>query len=123
MQGLMSRPQGVLSAAPQLNKEAAPATSSSQPPSERNASGVIEAKPQMRNLKSDITRFVPTNVKLRGAGASGSQKKRQSDPMTDVFKPPQPPQGAFGRGPQQAQQHTKDDAYAQFMKEMDQLLK
>ena len=69
-----------------------------------------------RNLRTDVTRFVPTNVKL------AKKQQRQSDPMTDVFRPPQQPkqqQQPF----QQQQQQSKDDAYAQFMSEMDQLLK
>ena len=66
-----------------------------------------------------MTRFVPTNVKL-------AKKQRQSDPMTDVFRPPQQPQhqtGPFQQAQQQQQKQSKDDAYAQFMSEMDQLLK
>ena len=72
-----------------------------------------------------MTRFVPTNVKL------AKKQQRQSDPMTDVFRPPQQqqPQQRGAGGPfqqqqaQQQQQRSKDDAYAQFMSEMDQLLK
>ena len=78
-----------------------------------------------RNLRTDVTRFVPTNVKL------AKKQQRQSGPMTDVFRPPQqqakqqqqqqqPFQQHQG---QQQQQQSKDDAYAQFMSEMDQLLK
>ena len=73
------RPQGVVSAGPQLNKEIANqqqqqhAKSSQQ--SQHHTGGVIEAKPQMRNLKSDITRFVPTNVKLK---REGNVRKKQS---------------------------------------------
>lgn len=132
---LASRPQGVLSAAPQINKEAtaaaaAPTSSAESGSKSVEKGGVIEAKPQMRNLRSDITRFVPTNVKLRGGVAA-----KQVDPMTDVFRPPQTLSsssshyGATQRlqqHQQQAQQQkqpTKDDAYAQFMQEMDQLLK
>ena len=69
-----------------------------------------------------MTRFVPTNVKL------AKKQQRQIDPMTDVFRPPQQPQQRGGpllqqpAQPQQ-QQQSKDDAYAQFMSEMDQLLK
>ena len=73
-----------------------------------------------RNLRTDVTRFVPTNVKL------AKKQQRQSDPMTDVFKPPQPKQPQpfqQQQQPQQQQQQSKDDAYAQFMSEMDQLLK
>ena len=75
-----------------------------------------------RNLRTDVTRFVPTNVKL------AKKQQRQSDPMTDVFRPPQQAkqqQQPFQQqqGQQQQQQQSKDDAYAQFMSEMDQLLK
>ena len=62
---------------------------------------------------------MPTNVKL-------AKKQRQSDPMTDVFRPPQQPkqqQQPFQQQQGQQQQQSKDDAYAQFMSEMDQLLK
>ena len=45
-----------MSAAPQLNKE----TSNAKP-----GVSVIEAKPQMRNLRSDVTRFVPTNLRVK----------------------------------------------------------
>ncbi len=66
---------GVVSAAPQLNKDSKDPSSASVSSSSVSASGVIEAKPQMRNLKSDITRFVPTNVKIR---REGTAKKKQS---------------------------------------------
>merc|ERR550519_3282118 len=53
---------GVVSAAPQLiQKEKSRDSIRDQNPA---GSGVIEAKPQMRNLLSDVTRFVPTNVKM-----------------------------------------------------------
>ena len=76
-----------------------------------------------RNLRTDVTRFVPTNVKL------AKKQQRQSDPMTDVFRPPQlakqQQQQPFQQQQQaqQQQKQSKDDAYAQFMSEMDQLLK
>lgn len=78
------RPQGVVSAGPQLNKEATTqqqqakqqqGQSAASSGSSSGVGGVIEAKPQMRNLKSDITRFVPTNVKLK---REGNVKKKQS---------------------------------------------
>jgi WW domain-binding protein 11 len=111
--------QNVVSAGPQLNKE--------------GASGVIEAKPQMRNLRSDITKFVPTNVRVRRDGGVGKRKQlgKESemtcckglylksitclDPLQEVFARPSP-----ANNPPQV---SKDDAYAQFMKEMDQLMK
>lgn len=43
----------------------APAAAPVRPSYVQKTSSIIEAKPQMRNLKSISTRFVPTNVKLR----------------------------------------------------------
>ena len=80
-------------------------------------SGMVDI---FRNLRTDVTRFVPTNVKL------AKKQQRQSDPMTDVFRPPQQAkqqQQPFQQQQGQQQQQSKDDAYAQFMSEMDQLLK
>ena len=71
---------------------------------------VIQAKPQMRNLMSDVTRFVPTNVKVRREDGL----KRKPDQAVFV-KPTQPSQPIPRQG--------KDDAYAQFMKEMEQIMK
>lgn len=67
---------GVVSAGPQLiNKEVNKGSSAA---SSSSSGSVIEAKPQMRNLISDVTRFVPTNVKVRredpGANAAASSK-------------------------------------------------
>ena len=103
---------GVVSAGPQINKESSSSSSTA-------GMSVIEAKPQMRNLKSDITRFVPTNVKVKRDAGGG---KKKADPLADVFRGVHPPQPHQQRQPQQ-QQQTKDDAYAQFMMEMDQLMK
>ena len=102
----------VLSAGPQLS--AGPTQSKSV-----KTGSVIEAKPQMRNLLSDVTRFVPTNVKVKRDGnplmAPSQVKKNQKDPMREVFAKHAPEQ------PQHPQVN-KDDAYAQFMAEMNQMM-
>lgn len=99
----------VVSAGPQLN---------AGPPKTVKTGSVIEAKPQMRNLLSDVTRFVPTNVKIKRGAEGGLQqnKAKQVDPMREVFAKhaqaqPQNPPGA-----------NKDDAYAQFMAEMEKMM-
>jgi len=121
---------GVVSAAPQLIQKDKSKESERDP----NAAGgsVIQAKPQMRNLLSDVTRFVPTNVKMHKKsdtvkhlsseyGRHGSRdgiaghSKRQKDHSRDVF--------AKHSQPHQAPQKSKDDAYAEFMKEMEQIMK
>jgi len=107
---------GILSARPQLN----------QSPQVKTGK-VIEGAPVLRNLKSDVTRFVPTNLRVRRDDPQKPQKMR---------RPPQQAQFSSGLAPQQAkplypgqvrpppksQQKTKDDAYADFMKEMQDLL-
>lgn len=118
---------GVVSAAPQLiQKEKVRDTIRDQ---NTAASGVIEAKPQMRNLLSDVTRFVPTNVKMHrktdsakgppgefgGRGGIPGSTKRHKEQVRDVF--------AKHSQPHHAPQKSKDDAYAEFMKEMEQIMK
>ena len=113
---LNQNPQSsVVSAGPQINA-AKPVV---------KTGSVIEAKPQMKNLLKDVTRFVPTNVKVKraddksGGGVCGNlgRKKKQSYPLWNVFvKHAQPVVQ------QQQQQRNKDDAYAQFMAEMEKMM-
>ena len=85
-----------------------------------NKATVIEAKPQMRNLKSDITRFVPTNVKVRrnptGARISSNPV---SAPKRRAYEPDY---GMPSSNPAAGQSNSKDAAYAQFMSEMNDLM-
>jgi len=92
---------------------------------------VIEGAPVLRNLKSDVTRFVPTNLRVKrddGAkgGAAGVQKpKKPAAPQYSSGLAPQQartqPSGGQMRAPPK-EKKTKDDAYADFMKEMQDLL-
>lgn len=92
----------VLSAAPQLiNRQ----------DKDGKSTTTIEAKPQIRNLAADVTRFLPTSVRVK----RDDQRKPSSiirlpekNFETQLIKPPQP--------------KTKDDAYMQFMQEMKGLL-
>lgn len=84
----------VLSAAPQLitKKDSQGAT--------------ISAKPQIRNLSADVTRFVPSALRVK-------REDKKSKPIkSNVHKPTDIPKQA----------PTKDDAYSQFMREMEGLL-
>lgn len=103
----------VVSAGPQLNPGQA-----GGPPKIVKTGSVIEAKPQMRNLLSDVTRFVPTNVKVKRDGqplmAPSQVKKKQNDPMREVF-------AKHHTVAEQQPQVNKDDAYAQFMAEMEKM--
>ena len=79
----------------------------------------------MKNLLKDVTRFVPTNVKVKraddksggGVGGNLGGKKKQNDPLRDVFVKHSQPVVQ-----QQQQQGNKDDAYAQFMAEMEKMM-
>ena len=62
---------GVVSAAPQLIQKEKIKDSGRD--SKSVGGSVIEAKPQMRNLLSDVTRFVPTNVKIHKKTESGNR--------------------------------------------------
>ncbi|XP_014219805.1 WW domain-binding protein 11 [Copidosoma floridanum] len=125
----------VLSAAPQLinarkNKDAA-----------GKSSTTIEAKPQIRNLAADVTRFLPTSLRVK----RGDEKKKPS--ATPSALPTRMPEripsvsavsaavtaaamaaaAAAAAENQNAakavpQVKTKDDAYLQFMQEMQGLL-
>lgn len=66
----------------------------------------IQAKPQMRSLQQEVVKFVPTQLRVK----KGNETARPSQK-----RDPQPQQ-------QQPDKPTKDDAYAQFMKEMQGLI-
>ncbi|VVC91044.1 unnamed protein product [Leptidea sinapis] len=85
----------VLSAAPQLiqKKDAQGAT--------------ISAKPQIRNLSADVTRFVPSALRVKR-----EDKKSKIEIKAALHRPTNVPKQA----------PSKDDAYMQFMKEMEGLL-
>jgi len=97
---LLPKPLGVVSAKPQINK------------SEVKSDKVIASAPVMRNLKSDVTRFVPTNLRVKRDEKKTGKKKEDDDQKSAMFT-------------QQKvvpQQQTKDDAYNEFMKEMKDLI-
>lgn len=97
----MPKPLGVLSAKPQLNKQ------------EIKTDKVIESAPVMRNLKSDVTRFIPTHLRIKRDDHKREALKKKEEVPAMFAKPKV----------QQAQpQLTKDDAYKQFMEEMKDLL-
>ena len=128
-----------LSGRPQLSSS----VPSNKPASSKPTASIIEAKPQMRNLSADLTRFVPTTLKVK---KDMPQKKELAKPSANPhieWRAPQvhvrfcftfveitfvlntginfflkvaPP----SRTPSVPQPpvKTKDDAYSQFMKEM-----
>lgn len=104
-QGVQLIQPNVLSAAPQLINR-----------SESNKQGAtISAKPQIRNLSADITRFVPSALRVK---REDKKPKQNQSALVRELKQKELTmhQNAL------AGQHTKDDAYKQFMQEMEQLL-
>ncbi|KAH1010098.1 hypothetical protein HUJ05_004452 [Dendroctonus ponderosae] len=94
----------VLSAAPQLIN--------------RNDSSkhgaTISAKPQIRNLSADVTRFVPSALRVK-------REERKNKPVTSLVR--ELKQKEMNLNSQiAAGKHTKDDAYKQFMEEMEGLM-
>ncbi|CAF4865725.1 unnamed protein product [Pieris macdunnoughi] len=69
-------------------------------------SATISAKPQIRNLSADVTRFVPSALRVKR-----EDKRTKTELKATIHRTEMPKQVP-----------TKDDAYMQFMKEMEGLL-
>lgn len=84
---------------------------------EHKGGATIEAKPQIRNLSADVTRFTPTSLRIKRE-EKGKKRDQKSTPLgvklDDMISP------MVKSVPIVAP--TKDDAYEQFMKEMEDLL-
>ncbi|KAF7248677.1 WW domain-binding protein 11 [Varanus komodoensis] len=110
---------GVLSAPPSLIQRPK-ADDTSTATIEKKATATISAKPQITNPKAEITRFVPTALRVRrenkGTTAS-TQRKPDDEPSVQISKAT-PKAGSSA--PVSVQ--TKDDVYEAFMKEMEGLL-
>lgn len=64
----MPRPLGVVTAKPQLTK----------------TDSVIASAPVMRNLRSDVTRFVPTNLRVKRDEKKEEKVKRKPEPYSHM---------------------------------------
>lgn len=74
----------------------------------------ISAKPQIRNLSADVTRFVPSALRVK-------REEKKNRPVTSLAR--ELKQKEMNLNNQLAAgQHTKDDAYKQFMQEMEGLM-
>lgn len=116
--GLMGIPQMATAAAPTPNVvSAAPQLINRSSKDDGGKDGAqkgatIEAKAQLRNLSADITRFVPTALRVK----RGDDKTQAKASATDI---PSKPEATIQISKTQI---SKDDAYQQFMKEMEGLL-
>ncbi|XP_040263624.1 WW domain-binding protein 11 [Bufo bufo] len=108
---------GVLSAPPSLIQR--PKSDDGGATIEKKATATISAKPQITNPKAEVTRFVPTALRVRrenkGTPTSAPAKKHEEE----VVRPPVKV-GPKAGNPMPVQ--TKDDMYEAFMKEMEGLL-
>lgn len=75
-------------------------------------SATITAKPQIRNLSADVTRFVPATLRIK------RDEPKRPKPKSYI---PETQRQQFSAQRQQ-QQPAKDDAYKQFMNELNDLL-
>uniref|UniRef100_A0A8C6Y4I1 Wbp11/ELF5/Saf1 N-terminal domain-containing protein n=1 Tax=Naja naja TaxID=35670 RepID=A0A8C6Y4I1_NAJNA len=110
---------GVLSAPPSLIQRPK-ADDTSAATIEKKATATISAKPQITNPKAEITRFVPTALRVRRENkgtAASALRKPDDEPSVQITKTT-PKVGSSA--PVSVQ--TKDDVYEAFMKEMEGLL-
>lgn len=107
--GLPLGTPNVLSAGPQLINRVESGEA-------KKGGATIEAKPQIRNLSADVTRFLPTALRVKRDEKPVKAHRISSDMRGDIAMARQQAQGL----PQQGV--TKDDAYQQFMREMEGLL-
>ena len=106
----MPRPLGVVTAKPQLTA-----------PNPKTDS-VIEGAPVMRNLRSDVTRFVPTNLRVK---RDEVRKPESNKKKASLSFHQQQQQQMMARQQQQLQQRkgkSKDEMYSDFMKEMNEFM-
>ncbi|XP_049644763.1 WW domain-binding protein 11-like [Suncus etruscus] len=110
---------GVLSAPPKLI-QLPKANDRSAATIEKKATATISAKPQITNPKAEITRFVPTALRVRreNKGAIAAPQRKSEDDSTVPLAKATPQSGPSV--PVSVQ--TKEDVYEAFMKEMEGLL-
>ncbi|KAI6658965.1 hypothetical protein LOD99_14641 [Oopsacas minuta] len=82
---------------------------------------VISAKPQLRNTYAEVTKFVPTTIRVRREGTlSKSNTPTQSRLPSRISS--QQSYGLTYKEKQRPPVRTQDEAYTDFMKEMESLL-
>ncbi|XP_052265484.1 WW domain-binding protein 11-like isoform X2 [Dreissena polymorpha] len=85
------------------------------PGEQKKDSATISAKPQIKNPVGDVTRFMPTSLKVKRSAKDTKVKKAgKEEELLAVAPKPAPAAQQPGR--------KKDDAYDQFMREMENLL-
>lgn len=101
----------VFSAAPMIRRLPAKAEEAA----DVKSSAIIEAKPQIRNLTADVTRFMPTSLRVKRDTKGKTKGLKASGAEETSIVPAMKPNPAV-------QSAKKDDAYDQFMKEMGEIM-
>lgn len=106
---------------PTIEKRATVAGGSG-PASTQPGGATISAKPQIINPKTEVTRFVPTALRVRrdragGAGGPERVSRREEEPRHQAAAHPSQPDR-----PAPPSMKTKDQMYEAFMREMEGLL-
>lgn len=102
------------------NQESTPQQASLMSAPHSAPPSVISAKPQLRNTYAEVTKFVPTTIRVRREGTLV-----KSNTPTQSYLPHRPSsQQTYGLVYKEKQQpvKTQDEAYTDFMKEMESLL-
>lgn len=89
-----------------------PLSAQPQPSKDTKGMTTITAKPQIRNLSADVTRFVPSALRVKRE----DKKIQKPKSFMAEYSRQQQNEANVAKGT------TKDDAYMQFMKEMQGLL-
>lgn len=112
---VLSAPPTFISKPPMANPTA---DGGKGPTISKEATATISAKPQLRNTQAELTKLIPTALRVKRDQPKSKAKLRAAaaGPETDESVPQQVSQ------PKVAETATKDDAYALFMKEMQGLL-
>ncbi|XP_078286721.1 WW domain-binding protein 11 [Rhinoraja longicauda] len=104
---------GVLSAPPSLIQR--PKMDENVTTIEKKAIATISAKPQITNPKAEITRFVPTALRVKRENKNQTPMKKGEEETVAPIKP-------IPKAAPAVSIQTKDDIYESFMKEMEGLL-
>lgn len=119
-QQAQSATPNVLSAAPQLIRQ----DGSGAAGGDKQQSAIISAKPQIRNLSADVTRFVPSALRVKRDNDRSKLGKAQTSSARAslVHELKQKELAMMSQAAGGPQKPTKDDAYMQFMREMQGLM-
>lgn len=78
---------------------------------------IIEAKPQLRSLSAELTKFMPTTLRIKR-----EDKLKKGSTKTGMLGENKDPLSSTARSSAAVAAPTKDDTYEQFMKEMQGLI-